>query len=215
MNNFAYTIILGVFAGVFTAGILFLISNLFKNSFVPWYRSLMYQGIKIDGKWFSYSLPLQKIVLELTQVCEKITGNATYVRESEDDAIDTIRTFDVQGEIGDRFLILNLKHVDPRRLGFVTLLLQVVGDGTHLKGISSGYNPATHEIDASLFSYYRSEKKAKKQGEAIRKQFGPGLVKSLKGKEHWVLPIIHLTSAMEAQAGADDAETIADETGEP
>lgn len=189
MTPVTYSITVGIIAGIGTAAVLFVINKLFNNTFVPWYRKLMYQGFNIAGKWHSNSLPVQKIVLELNQVCQFIKGKATYVLETEEEHdIDTIRTFDVTGEIKDRIVILNLKHTDPSRLGFVTFLLEVAGDGTLIEGVSAAYSPATNGISSSSFSFYRDERKAIHQRDLLKRKLDEKTLSKLFKREFIVLP---------------------------
>ena len=156
------SILLGVVSGVCTAFLLFLVSRLVNNSFLPWYRQVMYKGVHLEGKWFSYSALLQKVVLEINQQSDQISGKLTAILESDDDmGIDTVRTFDVIGNIKDRFITLNLYHTDKTRIGVATILLQVEGDGTFLNGKLSSYSAALSRIVSNHIGLYRSEVRAK------------------------------------------------------
>lgn len=160
------SILLGVVAGVITASVLFIIRRLFVDSFLPWYRQLFYRGIHISGKWFSYSAHAQKLVLELRQDCEKLTGKATAVLDMSDGVdvgVDTIRTFDIEGTISERFVMISLTHTEKSRIGVASLLLQIEGDGTILRGCSSGYNPVLSKIDSHQKAFFRDEMRAQRE----------------------------------------------------
>lgn len=145
-----------------TASILLLIKSIFTNSLIPWYRHITYKGIKLEGSWYQYTNN-QKILLELTQHCEYIKGKATvHALVQREDHYDSLKTFDVSGYISERFLLITLKHTDKRRLGLVTQLVQIDGDGTVLKGQGSWYAPRKSEIISGEIVYYRNEASAKK-----------------------------------------------------
>lgn len=128
----------------------------------------MFNGLNLSGCWYSYSRN-QKTIIELKQQSEKISGIATvqFLNETVPNEIrakvhiDDIRTFDISGELSERFLILELKHTDRSRLGIVTFLLQIEGDGTKLAGQGCWYTPTSSEIKSGARLFYRDELRAK------------------------------------------------------
>jgi len=50
MNNLC----IGILAGFITAGLLYILSIVFKNTVTPWLRSLFYQGPDLSGSWRGY-----------------------------------------------------------------------------------------------------------------------------------------------------------------
>ncbi|WP_345868784.1 hypothetical protein [Shewanella algae] len=167
MLSVTVNIVLGIVTGLLTATILLILKSLFFSSFLPWYRQVMYKGLKIEGSWYSVSRA-QKVLIELNQSCETLTGKATVLlskdgipKEMIDGIeIDDIRTFDVKGEVSERFVSLQLKHTDRSRLGVVSYLLQIDGDGTKLSGKSSWYAPLISDIHAGSETFYRDESRA-------------------------------------------------------
>lgn len=185
------TIIVGVITGIITSFVLFTFNKLIKNSLIPWYRSVIYKGMNVSGQWFSYSLFSQKVVLEIEQNCEVIKGKATYVLESDDSETDTIRTFDVKGEIRNKFIIMNLYHTDNRKLGVVTYLFEAVGDGSIMEGVSSAYELNRSKIGSMNFKFYRNEENAKLSREKVLTTMKNKKVSPDWGKMvamHFVLP---------------------------
>ncbi|RTR40152.1 hypothetical protein EKG38_05375 [Shewanella canadensis] len=163
-------IIISVVSGLITASILLMIKNLFVSSFIPWYRHVMYKGTKIDGAWYQYA-NAQKTLMELSQECEVITGKATvHSLSPNNDYFDDLKTYNIKGNISERFITLNLTHTDQQRIGIITQLLQLEGDGTLLKGKASWYAPRMSEIVSGDAAYYRDEVAAQKcHDEFIRK----------------------------------------------
>lgn len=167
LNSVSLNIVIGIVTGLLTASCLLIIKSLFLNSFLPWYRHIMFKGLDLRGSWHSADRS-QKILLELNQSCDKLSGKAT-VHLSKDDFneslrdelhIDDIRTFDVQGEASERFVSIRLKHTDRTRIGLVTYLLQVDGDGTRLSGQGCWYSPLASKISSGNQVFYRDEARA-------------------------------------------------------
>jgi len=135
------------------------------NSVIPWYQHLIYKGINLEGAWYLQT-ESQKILLEIKQNSESITGKATaHALNQKKDHFDDLKTFDVKGSINERFLLLTLLHTDTKRIGIVTQLLQIEGDGTLMKGTGSWYAPRKSKIVSGDVEYYRNEISAKDECE--------------------------------------------------
>jgi len=167
------SIYLGIVSGILTSAILFVVVKLFNDSFMPWYRQYLYHGINISGTWHCHSALTQKIVLELDQNCQFIKGNAIVVKDDEhrEEGRDSIRIFHVSGEIKDRFILLTMNSKDKKRLGILSLLMEVSGDGTVLSGTSSAYNPSRSQIEPHFKSFYRNESLAAKDRNSRMQEF--------------------------------------------
>lgn len=167
METVTWNIVIGIVAGLITASVLLILKTLFTNSFVPWYRQVMFKGLNLSGSWHS-AVSGQKMLLEIKQSCEKLGGKATVqlikndFHESARDGLhlDDIRTFDVIGEVSERFVSLKLKHTDTTRIGIVTFLLQIDGDGTRLSGKGCWYAPLSSQIASGERVFYRDEARA-------------------------------------------------------
>ena len=169
MQDITWNIVIGVVAGLLTASVLLVLKSLFINSLIPWYRQVMFNGLNLSGSWHSAG-STQKMLLEIKQSCEKLSGKATVhlVKENfhesvrDDLHLDDIRTFDVVGEVSERFVSLRLRHTDTTRIGIVTFLLQVDGDGTRLSGQGCWYTPLVSQIASGERIFYRDEARAVK-----------------------------------------------------
>ena len=166
MQDITLTIVLGIITGLVTASILLILKSLFFNSFLPWYRQIMYRGVDLNGTWYR-GTNTQKTLLELKQRCEKITGKATAQLFADnipeniksDIHIDDIRTFDVTGVVSERFVSLSFWHTDRTRLGLSTYLLQVDGDGTKLTGQACWYAPVKSKIKSGEVKFFRDKER--------------------------------------------------------
>lgn len=161
MQNTTESIFLGVIAGLLTSTTLLVAKSIFLNTLLPLYRQFMYRGVHIDGTWYHVN-STQKLMLELKQNCEKLSGKATLQWASEENHfhIDSIRTFDVTGQIETRFITLTFRHTDRSRLGIITCLLQIDGDGTILSGQRCWYAPLVSKINSGDIRIYRNEQRA-------------------------------------------------------
>lgn len=171
------TVILGVVSGSITLFLLFLAAKVFNNSFIPWLQSIRYKGIDVSGSWHSIPEGLNQIIeIELKQQASKLSGVATFVTKMEDSPYnpkyrsnhhyEKIRTFSAAGNIHDRFVTLNLKNVDPKRLGVTTLVLEVCGDGRKTQGAISFYSPPNDRISCCQLYFYRDPDQAQHASES-------------------------------------------------
>lgn len=161
MDEKTLNIALGVFSGVLTSAFMYLANVLLTKSFIPWYRQIMYKGIDLNGEWHEQT-EIQSILLELKQECERITGKATMQTKNSAPlcGIDDIRTFDVTGKVSQRFITLTLHHTNSQRLGIITYLIQVVGDGSELMGESCWYAPNASRITSGTTHMFREKSRA-------------------------------------------------------
>lgn len=154
--NSAQTVILGVVSGVITSGLLYLAVSLFGRVVLPWYQNIIYSGTKIAGEWYCYARDMaQNAKFELTQHANELSGQAIYVHADEGDMeIEKLRAFSVTGIIEERFVQLNLKHIDKTRIGLVSYLLEVKGDGRRMIGAGCYYEVHDCEVETTplLFS---------------------------------------------------------------
>lgn len=154
-------IFIGVLAGLLTSALLVLLNKLTVNVFFPWYREWSYAGLRIDGTWYRIA-KAQKTVLEISQSATKLSGRATVIKtlQGDDVKIDDIRMFDVTGWIDNRFVVLQLKQADRAKLGAITYLLGISGDGTELDGAVQWYAPLANAIHHGDVQLFRDEHRA-------------------------------------------------------
>lgn len=138
-------ILLGVVSGIVTSICIFIIIQIIQKIIIPWYQTMIYRGVNISGTWRG-ARKNQEVILILKQKAHNITGIADLILDKDATHLEKIRNFKVKGTIFDRFVQLNLKHEDSSRLGAVSFLFQVEGDGRILKGGSTGYIPGISEI---------------------------------------------------------------------
>lgn len=144
------SLLYGVFAGVITSALLFIVSKIFSALVIPWYQNIVYRGIRTDGAWTARAGDMnQSLHLLLHQAASRISGSATLVSDSprSEDKYEAVRSFTVVGAIRDRFVELSLRHDSQQRLGACCLLLEVVGDGRTMNGVFSFYSVVSHSID--------------------------------------------------------------------
>jgi hypothetical protein len=151
-------VLIGVVAGLLTSLLVLLGKNVFSELALPWYRRVTYSGLLVSGSWYAQS-SAQKTTLDIRQNANVLSGQASVVslHPHKDLEIDAVRTFKVTGRVFDRFVVLNLSHVDRSRLGVSTLLLQVSGDGTLMVGATSWYATMLSEIKCGEVTFSRRE----------------------------------------------------------
>lgn len=149
------SIVVGVCSGLLTAIVLYVVGKLLKNSLVSWYQQKTYQGVNVSVRWHWCVEGQQSIQLELKQVARGLTGTYTIVH-TEDRPNGSIHTYMVLGEIVDRFVQLTLRNNDTTKLGAMVYLLEVVGDGSELKGCCTSYAVDSHEVFSMSQSFFRT-----------------------------------------------------------
>ncbi len=155
------TIVLSVVSGIITSAVVFICILFFQKILLPWFWQITYTGIEVSGAWYWQSHG-SRAKLEVKQYANKILGVYTYVPSDdyEDGAAD-IKIYTVTGEIRDRFVQLTMNSADPKRLGVLSYVLEVVGDGNELKGCCTFYATNQNEICSEHESLYRTEALAK------------------------------------------------------
>ena len=138
------SLVVGIVSGIFTTVLLYLITETFKKIVIPWYRQIIYKGVDISGEWVN-ELKLesgikQTISASIIQKANNISGDVTMVKMKDGEQYGNIETFNLTGDICDRFLYAKVLPVDTKRVGIASLLLEIVGDGTKMKGATAWYD---------------------------------------------------------------------------
>ena len=152
MEN-ALSLIIGVVSGILTSALIFLAVKIFRKIIIPWYQSIVYQGLVIDGEWkiilqTPHRIQTQDIILNIAQKAYRLEGTATYIImiESAGEWSEQIKTFKVDGRISDRFVVITLRHAERSRIGVASLLLEIIGDGRTMSGQYTYYDVGVSKI---------------------------------------------------------------------
>jgi hypothetical protein len=148
---------------VISSGIVLIIALTWNKWLLPWFKSLVYKGIIIDGTWKieqatqmvdGSNLAVQRAIdINLQQNANELTGDASAriietqtitpstqnVETKQSKNLNTVIYYDVKGEIKDRFVSLVLRPKEQNKIAYSVLLLEVVGDGNTLKGYRTFY----------------------------------------------------------------------------
>ena len=151
---------IGISSGLVTTLLIWIITIVWVKKLVPWYETTVYKGVKIQGVWNLDTTEetddpwTHSESLSLAQKAHRITGAATLTNRKETDSSPT--SLLVYGEISDRIVSLNMRSPLSDRLSYSSLLLEVVGDGTVMRGESTFYNTETSKIESSPVVYKKS-----------------------------------------------------------
>jgi hypothetical protein len=151
-------IIVGVVSGVLTSALLFIAAKLFENTIMPAIRRVIYRGVDISGSWYWENRFGSAAKMEIKQYADRLNGTYTYVNPTT----SVIKTYEIKGGIQDRFVQLSLRSNDQQKLGVLSYVFEVVGDGCELRGCSSFYSTNSHEIASEQESFFRDAAIAKK-----------------------------------------------------
>ncbi len=153
------TIILGIVSGLISGYLIYLFSVFLRKIALPWYKRIVYSGIDLSGTWIveSEKYDRRDITLEIKQSAGDINAISTHVlrKPGSNESTEKIRTYILNGSLKDRFLILTGRANDPTRIGALTFLFEVVGDGKIFKGVGSAYSSSMMLIDSRPFSARR------------------------------------------------------------
>jgi hypothetical protein len=149
------TIILGVVSGLLSGYLIYFFSVFLKKIALPWYKRIVYSGIDLSGTWIieSDKYDRRDITIEIKQNAGDISAISTHVlrKPAQNERSEIIRTYLLNGSLKDRFIILTGRPNDPTRIGALTFLFEVVGDGKTLKGVGSAYSSSMMIIDSRPF----------------------------------------------------------------
>jgi len=149
------SIVLGVISGLISGYLIYLLAVLFRRILFPWYRDAVYKGLNVSGTWIleSDEYDRRDITFEINQKADDLTGISSHVlRAGQDEHLsERVRTYVLQGNLNDRFVTITGRPVETSRIGAMTFLFEVIGDGTVMKGYASGYSSSLMKIDSRPF----------------------------------------------------------------
>lgn len=160
IDSLSSNIIIGIVTGVLTTALLYLISRVFIEWVIPWYRSIKYSGIDISGVWETeqeFELSREYSLLNLVQKAERLDGLWTISITENKSSHNEIKTYKVEGIIEDRFAILTAKNTDRRQIGISTILVEATGNGYELEGSEVWYSVDNKKIKTNSIFFKRKK----------------------------------------------------------
>ena len=146
------SIVVGVVSGLLASFFAYTLVKLNHVLLVPWFESLVYKGMHVDGVW------KQEVVydeddgehdrdifqLVLKQRAHEIVGSftLTFIRAGK----SSIGTYDVMGRIIDGYMQAILNGDSSSQSTQAVMLLKAFGNGRHLEGCIVYRNATTDEI---------------------------------------------------------------------
>lgn len=143
------SILFGIVSGVIAGFLVYALSQVFRKIVLPWYSTVMYRGYDVAGTWRVVEMePAQRreITFTLAQKAGVVTGISTHVLRGECRDDERTRTYALTGELRDRFLSLMARHVDRRRIGVATIMIEITGDGQQMEGYIAAYSSTASRI---------------------------------------------------------------------
>ncbi|MBL8158538.1 hypothetical protein JNK62_03320 [bacterium] len=135
------SILIGIASGIITAVILGLATVFFGRVVLPWFRHLVYRGVKVDGNW-SHKQTTQvsptksmtfEVSLDLEQKAHEVTGTFFAKTTAGEEEIYS-NYFTLRGEIRDNYLLFTYSAQRKDRTGTGAFLLRVANGGKQLSG---------------------------------------------------------------------------------
>lgn len=156
------TVILGVVSGVTTAALLYLLSLLIKNHFIPWFQQETYKGVDINGSW-NAKVESQgthgNMEMNIVQNGHNLKGDLTIVQGQDINNPSNVTNLTMRGNIWEGFVTLNYQSKNRSRLSYSTSLLQVLNGGIRLKGVYCFRSIQTDKIESVEIRWERKEQK--------------------------------------------------------
>jgi len=163
MENEVFTnIMIGVVGGILSTMVIQSFVALLKNTLIPAYRSMIYDGIVIDGKWVSitdHKRATQEYYFELIQKAGSVTGTAVSYKKHKDVERTDCETFILKGRVRNRLFFGEMVPNDSNRLGQICFLYDIVKDGAELNGNTVFYNTGLSKITTLEMILTRTDKK--------------------------------------------------------
>ncbi|WP_299524393.1 hypothetical protein [uncultured Lutibacter sp.] len=159
-DSLTNNIIIGIFTGILTTALLYLISRMFADWLIPWLRNIKYTGIDVSGVWETkqdFDNSKEYSLLNLKQEADKLSGLWTISITENGSDQNEIKTFNVSGTIEDRFALLISKNTDRRQIGIGTMLIEAVGNGFELKGCETWYSVDNKTIKSDTICFKRKK----------------------------------------------------------
>ena len=147
--NTTETIFFGVVAGTSTSFIIFLLIQVFNKIVVPWYRTIIYSGLSIDGTWelnheCENSSDFSK--LTITQHAHSLKGLMTTVKNDQNTGEVEVKNFTLSGSFHDGHVVLSGNNANAKFRGHVTFLLNIANGGKGLVGVMAFVDAANDKI---------------------------------------------------------------------
>jgi hypothetical protein len=143
------TIFVGVFSGILTYFIIVILVEIFNKLVIPWYQSIIYRGISIEGNWFGYDArPESKThhneEFYFEQKSNHISGDMEVIRQPTGEKCR--KKYRLEGIFRDNNLIFSYQIKDKSRLGSGTFVLKLIEDGQKFEGVSAYISPSRGEV---------------------------------------------------------------------
>jgi hypothetical protein len=146
------TIGISVFSGILTSFLLALIVIIFKQSLIPWYQELIYNGIKLNGKWDGGTNTTNAKIeasIELNQHASNIEGVFLVETIYHDKQVKPYKNqYKISGTIVNNIVKIHYKTASSLRTGTGVGLFEITNGGNKLLG------HIVHSEDSSGKSFY-------------------------------------------------------------
>ena len=135
----SFQIILGIFTGIATTGLLWCLKIIWERRIRPDIERMLYNGLQIDGPWHAQQLEPDKSAVQFTlsihQTASKIGGEGRIRLVNQSNEFDTPGR--LVGELWEGYLAFTFRPYDRRSTAIMSGLLRVTEAGAVLHGYLS------------------------------------------------------------------------------
>src|SRR5271157_1042206 len=136
------SVVIGIVSSLIATGILLCFAQLWRKAVLPWFKNLIYHGVRLDGEW--------KVVRVAGAVAADIAATGMQVQfemtlqQSADRVTGTVllagmgrrEFYRVEGEIRDAFFSAIMRPQSPRVIDSGSMLFRIYDDdGLRMAGI--------------------------------------------------------------------------------
>lgn len=129
------------------------LASFVKGIVVPWYRSLVYNGIKLYPSWIcKHTITngcTQENIFTFTQSADKLKCTIDIKQISPDGVTNYTKKYIGQGLIKNRIVMLQAENAEPSQVGYNSFQLEIVNGGHILKGTKSWFSVSENIIKAT------------------------------------------------------------------
>jgi len=154
--SFAESLLASLAAGALWA----LLYAVTKRYLIPAIRSHISDELDLGGQWYCQMVTPagnpHEITLDLKQRWRALEGRMTVVKHIAPTGATEIKSFAVWGNVRDRFVVLQGRNTEKRSVGVDTELLEVVGDGRTMRGVSAWYSTTANAIESMQCEWVRA-----------------------------------------------------------
>jgi len=162
MEAISLSITTGIVSGIIASILIYIFIVFWTRHLIPWYEERSYKGISLKGTWVleeesdnKQDDPWTQVeIIELDQHACQLSG-VVNISPKPNETFPSVKLI-LNGEVIDRFVLLQMRSNDTSKMSYGAALLQVVGNGSSMEGQAAYYDVVESKIISANVIYKRS-----------------------------------------------------------